>query len=119
MRRQQKAVEDVEALRGAVAVGPGLDVAGAEELGHREASDRTTAVPVFQQTAAEDVLTDALDYQAFGFRRPWQVRGFVVEDTEQRVRQRARELERAAQQGWSFAMSLTLSAPAAPLGTSW
>ena len=46
----------------------------------------------------EDVLTDPLDHQAFGFRRPRQIRYLVLEDLEQRVRQGARELECAAQQ---------------------
>ena len=37
MGRQQEAVEDVEALGVRVAVGPGLDVARAQKLGHPEA----------------------------------------------------------------------------------
>ena len=98
MRRQQQAVEDVEALCIRAAVGPGLDVARAQELGHPEAGDRATAIPVLEQAAAKDVLTDPPDHPAFGFRGPRQVRGFVVEIMKQRVRQRARELERAAQQ---------------------
>ena len=98
MRREQEAVEDVEALRVRVAVGPGLDVARAQQLGHPKAGDRATAVPVLEQAVAEDVLTDSPDDQAFGFRRPRQVRDLGLEDVKQRVRQRARELERPAQE---------------------
>ena len=70
MWREQQAVEYVEALRVRVAVGPGLDVARAEEIGNVEAGDRATTVLVLQQAATEDVLTDSLDHQALGFRRP-------------------------------------------------
>ena len=73
-------------------------MARAEEIRHVEAGDRAAAVPVLQQAAAEDVLTDSLDHQALGFRRSRQVRGFGLEDMKQPVWKRARELERAAQQ---------------------
>ena len=102
MRREQQAVEDVEALGVGVAVGPGLDVARAQELRHPEAGDRATAVPVLEQATAKDFLADPLDLQTLGFRRPRQVRGRVFEYMKQRVRQRARELERAARQAMEF-----------------
>ena len=89
---------DVEALRVRVAVGPGLDVARAQELGHVEAGDCATAVPVHEQAAAEDVLADPPDLPAVGFRRPRQVRGLAVKIMKQGVRGRARELERTAEQ---------------------
>ena len=93
MGRQEETVEDVEALRVGVAGGPGFDVAGSQELGHGEAGDRATAIPVLEQAAAEDVLTDSLYYQALGFRRPGQVRGLVLEGLEEGVGQGTRELE--------------------------
>ena len=79
MGRQQEAVEDVEALRVRAAVGPGLDMARAQKLGHVEAGDRATTVPVLEQAAAEDVLADPPDLPAFGLRRPRQVRGRCAE----------------------------------------
>ena len=77
---------------------PGLDVAGAEEFGYVEAGNRTAAIPVFEQAAAEDVLADPLHDQSFGFRGAGQVRGFVLEGTEESVGERPGELERAAQE---------------------
>ncbi len=56
MRPEEEAVEHVEALGIAPAVRPGLDVAGAQEVGHGEPRDRATAVPVLEETTTEDVL---------------------------------------------------------------
>lgn len=113
---KKETVEHVEALGVALAVGPRLDVARAEQVRNGEARDRAATVPVLQQTATEDVLADPLNHQAFGFRRARQGLGLRLEDVQQLVRQGARELERPAQQPMEGGDSETLRAPAAPLG---
>ena len=45
VRGEQQAVKDVEALCIRIAVGPGLDVARTQELGHVETGDRAAAIP--------------------------------------------------------------------------
>lgn len=70
MRREQQAVEDVEARGVRAAIDPRLDVARTQELGHVQTGDRATAVPVLQQATVEDVLADSLDHQTVSFRRP-------------------------------------------------
>lgn len=83
IRRKQKTVVNVETFRVSVAMGPTLDMTGAEKLGYREAGDAASAIPEVEQAVAEKVLADALDHEAFCFRPPWQGPGPLVEGVEQ------------------------------------
>jgi hypothetical protein len=98
LRGEQEAVPDVEALGVAGAVGPGLDVARAEQLWDGEAGDGAAALPVLEQAVAEEVLADALDDEALGLGGLRQRCGLLLEAVEQLVGQRLAELEGAAQQ---------------------
>ena len=60
---------------------------GPEQGRVADPGDRTTAVPVLQQRAAEHVLADPLHDQPFGFGRAWQARGLALELGQGRVRQ--------------------------------
>lgn len=98
VRPKEQAVEHVEPLGVAFTVGPRLDVARSQEIGHGESGDRATAVPVLEESTTKDVLAHPLDDQALGLRRPWQAGGLGLEEVKQLVGQGARELERPAQQ---------------------
>src|SRR5690606_16381385 len=63
---EQEAVVDIEAFR-IRGVLPGLGVARAEQPGDVEAGHRATAAPVVHKQLAEEVLTDALADDRFGF----------------------------------------------------
>lgn len=63
---EEEAVEDVEALGVARAVGPGFGVAGAEEFGEMEPRDGAGTAPVVHKGLAEKILADALFGHAQG-----------------------------------------------------
>lgn len=65
---------EVEALAVAIAGGPRLDVAGAQEF--RLAGAEAAAVPTFHQALAKDLLADALNDEALSFGRVRQVARF-------------------------------------------
>jgi hypothetical protein len=64
---QEQPVVNVEAFGVGFAGGPGLDVAGTQKLRDGQPGDGAAAFPVVQQALPEDVLSYALDDQAFGF----------------------------------------------------
>jgi hypothetical protein len=82
VRGEQKAVPDVEAFGVAVAGGPGLDVARAQQLGDGEASDGASALPQVQQALAEEVLAYALDDETLGLGGSGQRGSLLLEAVE-------------------------------------
>ncbi len=55
---------DIEPLRVALAIGPRYDVRGPQEVRVADPRDGALAVPIAQQGAPEDVLTEARDGEA-------------------------------------------------------
>ena len=72
---EQQTVVNVEALGVIVALGPGYDVACSQKGPVGDAGHRAAAVPVVDQSRPEDLLTNALDDQAFGLRGARKFRG--------------------------------------------
>lgn len=96
MRREEESIANIEALLVGCAVGPGFDVAGAEELGDVQARERAAKLPVIHEGAAEEVLADALDRPAFGFGGLGEFLGFGLKGFEVGVGEDLGELEGAA-----------------------
>lgn len=71
---EQDAVEDIETLGVALAIGPGFDVARAKQLGHGEAGDGAAALPIVYESGAEDILANPLHDETFGLSGPRQAR---------------------------------------------
>lgn len=86
VRREQDSVPDVEALGVCFAVGPGLDVAAAEQLGDGESGESAAALPVLEQALSEEILADPLDHEALCFRGAGEHGGLLLEGVEQLVR---------------------------------
>lgn len=60
-------------------------MAGAEQLGNRQARNRASAVPVFDQAGTEDLLPHSLHNEALGIGCPGKRRGFPLKPVEQFV----------------------------------
>ncbi len=97
-RGEQQAVVHVEALR-VVAVGPGHDVRGAQERWLGYAGERTAAAPIIHEGVAKQILSDALDDEAFGLGRSRQLGGLGAEAQERRVGQADGKLVDAVERG--------------------
>ena len=117
VRREQNTVVDVEPLGVRLAVGPGLDVARAQERRHSEPGDGAAPLPEVEEPVAKQVLSDALDDEPLGLRRLREAR---------RPASRTCEEARSASvfQSWnarrrsrcSAGTSGTVRPPAAPFG---
>ncbi len=70
---------NVQALCVIVAGDPGDDVGGAEQGGVGDAGQGAAVAPVVQQSAAEDVLANALNRQALDFRGAGKACGLLME----------------------------------------
>src|SRR5690606_19462249 len=94
VRCEQDAVVNVEPLGVGFAVGPGFDMARAQQRRDGETGDGAPPLPEVEKPVAEQVLPDALDDEALGLGRLRQPSDLLLERVKQLVRQRFRELER-------------------------
>jgi len=83
---EEQAVVDVQAQGVGFAFGPGDDVRGAQERRIRDAGQRTATVPVFQQSLAEQSLSDTLDGESLNFGCLRQMCGGLLERVQGRIR---------------------------------
>jgi hypothetical protein len=105
-RGEKESVVDIEPLLVGLTLRPRHNVRCTQEIGVCDSGQWTTSAPVSKQRLAEDVLTDPLNDQSFGFCRAWQITNGGLESLEGCVGKTHAELVRSIKYIVQYAKSI-------------